>query len=148
MALPQVYGFLLARCSDPGIAEELCADAFVVAAAQIRAGADGVTLAWLFGVARHKLIDFYRRRDRLRQIMTTLPTDAGPSNIADGEVLVEVLRGLPDSQRAALLLRYQDDLPVAEVARLMEISVPATESLLARGRATLRGRLTAGGDDD
>ena len=55
------------------------------------------------------------------------------------------LAELPDDQRAALVLRYVDDLPVADVARHLDRSVRATESLLARGRAALRALLQEGG---
>ena len=48
------------------------------------------------------------------------------------------LNALPALQRAALGLRYLDDLPVPEVARLLGRSVHATESLLVRGREGLR----------
>ena len=41
-------------------------------------------------------------------------------------------------QRAAIVLRYQDDLSVREVGRLIGRSEKAVESLLSRGRAALR----------
>jgi DNA-directed RNA polymerase specialized sigma24 family protein len=44
-----------------------------------------------------------------------------------------------------MVLRYVDDLPVREVSRLMNRSEGAVESLLSRGRETLRGQL---GDRD
>ncbi|MDT9151321.1 sigma-70 region 4 domain-containing protein, partial [Escherichia coli] len=47
------------------------------------------------------------------------------------------LRALKPQHRVALLLRYVDDLPVAEVARLLGKSVRATESLLVRARSAL-----------
>ena len=53
----------------------------------------------------------------------------------------EALVGLPDDQRTALVLRYVDDLAIADVAELLGRSVRATESLLARGRAGLRSLL-------
>jgi DNA-directed RNA polymerase specialized sigma24 family protein len=42
------------------------------------------------------------------------------------------------------VLKYVDDLPVADVARELGRSVHATESLLARGRASLRATMTEG----
>jgi RNA polymerase sigma-70 factor (ECF subfamily) len=152
-ALPLIYGFLVTRCSDPGIAEELCADAFLAAATQVRAGrADIVSLPWLFGVARHKLSDFYRRRDLLRRLLTTLPPEPLMPDIAIASTrdddLLEALRALPDAQRAAVLLRYQDDMTVEDVAGVLDVSVRAAESLLARARISLRARLEQGQTDD
>jgi RNA polymerase sigma-70 factor (sigma-E family) len=51
--------------------------------------------------------------------------------------VVEALRGLPDRQRQALVLRYWLDLPEAEVAATMGISRGAVKSHTARGMAAL-----------
>lgn len=48
------------------------------------------------------------------------------------------LARLPGQQRAALTLRYLDDLPVTEVAAHLGRSLHATETLLVRARAALR----------
>lgn len=56
--------------------------------------------------------------------------------------LVAAMRGLPARQRAALWLRYCDDLSVADVARIIGCSEPAAKQLLMRGRDGLRLRLT------
>jgi RNA polymerase sigma factor (sigma-70 family) len=57
--------------------------------------------------------------------------------------LVAALRELPMRQRAALWLRYCDDLSVADVARIMRCSDTAAKQLLLRGRDGLRARLTS-----
>lgn len=59
----------------------------------------------------------------------------------DPEV-VWALRQLPSRQRAALWLRYCDDLNVADVARIIGCSETAAKQLLFRGRNALRVRLT------
>ena len=52
-ALPQVYGYLLRRCGDRTLAEDLTSETFLGAV-----GADGpFTVPWLIGIARHKLVD-------------------------------------------------------------------------------------------
>src|SRR3954447_8163712 len=63
-ALPEVYGYLLARCGSRALAEDLTAETFLAA---VHAEADGrgpTTAGWLIGTARHKLVDHWRRRER------------------------------------------------------------------------------------
>jgi DNA-directed RNA polymerase specialized sigma24 family protein len=49
---------------------------------------------------------------------------------------------LGDTQRAALIFRYVDDMSVAEVAEQLDRSLSATESLLARARRNLAELVT------
>jgi RNA polymerase sigma-70 factor (ECF subfamily) len=56
--------------------------------------------------------------------------------------LLAALRTLPPRQRAALWLRYCDDLTTADVARILHCSETAAKQLLLRARDALRERLT------
>ena len=60
----------------------------------------------------------------------------------DPELLL-ALGELPPRQRAALWLRYCDDLSVADVARVMGCSETAAKQVLLRGRNALRARLNS-----
>ena len=66
---------------------------------------------------------------------------------ADSDRLAVVLSRLPAAQRAAVVLRYLDDLSVRDVARLMGRSEKAIESLLSRGREALRRSYGESGDE-
>jgi RNA polymerase sigma-70 factor (ECF subfamily) len=61
-----------------------------------------------------------------------------PQDVAD---VLKALGKLSPSQRAAVYLHYQADLPIREVARLMGTSVAAVKVHLHRGRRRLRGLL-------
>jgi RNA polymerase sigma-70 factor (ECF subfamily) len=56
-------------------------------------------------------------------------------------VLAQALEELPDRQRAALMLVYDEGLSGAEAARVLGSSAKAIERLLARARTYLRVRL-------
>ena len=73
-------------------------------------------------------------------------TDAVESAI-DPELLT-ALRDLPRRQRAALWLRYVDDLAIADVARVMRCSETAAKQLLFRGRDALRRQLISRSMED
>lgn len=144
LALPRVYGYLLPRCGSAALAEDLTAETFVAAVAATRQRpVPHLNVAWLVGVARHKLVDHWRRTAREERSLAVIER-AGESlhdpweDWLDAEAAHDALSRLPAHQRAALTLRYLDGLPVVEVAEHLGRSLHATETLLARARAALR----------
>jgi len=65
-ALPDVYGYLLSRCGNATLAEDLTAETFLAAVAAVRSATAVLNVAWLIGIARHKLVDHWRARSRDR----------------------------------------------------------------------------------
>lgn len=112
-----------------------------------RLGADGQTfeptVAYLVVACRSRFIDQLRSERRRRRRELRVATEHGPPSATeptdpDHGAAIAALGRLPDDQRVALILRYVDDLTVADVADQLGRSVRATESLLVRGRRTLR----------
>ena len=68
------------------------------------------------------------------------PAPDGLSSTVDAQLLA-ALRTLPARQRAALWLRYCDDLAIVDVAHVLGCSETAAKQLLLRGRDSLRQRL-------
>jgi RNA polymerase sigma-70 factor (ECF subfamily) len=145
-ALPRVYAYLSARCEGRALAEDLTAETFLaVVDAVRRADPPPIDLPWAIGVARHKLVDHWRRqaRDdrRLRLLVETTPESVEPWDTRlDALSVRRTLDRLAAQHRAVLTLRYLDDLPVPEVAALLDRSVHATEALLVRARTAFRRR--------
>ena len=143
-SLPRVFRYLYHRCGrNTDIAEELTQQTFVEAVRSRRTFDGADSTAWLIGIARHRLIDHLRRIERrergLLRFFATQPVQVvwlGP-DLGDDQ-LAAALGQLPAAQRAAVVLRYLDDLPVREVARLMSRTEKSVESLLSRGRESLR----------
>jgi RNA polymerase sigma-70 factor (ECF subfamily) len=143
-ALPQVYGYLLTRCGSAVVAEDLTAETFMAAITASRKGSvTEVNMAWLVGVARHKLIDHWRRVAReqrnlsVGEQMTDGIDDPWDEHL-DSAVVHASLARLSAHHRAALTLRYLDGLHVQEVADHLDRSLHATETLLVRARAAMR----------
>lgn len=61
--------------------------------------------------------------------------------VAVRELVVGALRALPARQRAAVVLRYLEDLPIVDVAAAMGCSEGAVKSHASRGLARLREAL-------
>jgi RNA polymerase sigma-70 factor (ECF subfamily) len=152
-ALPRVYGYFVTRVGGRvDVAEDLTQET-VLAAVHAATGPPAGTpvMAWLYGIARHKLVDHYRRDERDRR---QFDRQADPEVIAIGPSppldhldldnvtvradIVATLDRLPPRQRSALVLRYFDDLDVTTTGDVLGLSVHATESLLARGRSAFR----------
>ena len=146
-SLPTVYGYLFHRCGrDPHLAEELTQQAFVEAVrnhGRFRGQADPTT--WVIGIARHKLVDHFRRVERdarrlaalsARELGATGPAGSSPPTAPDE--IDDALALIPALQRAVLVLHYMDRLSVREVARAIGKTEAATASLLARGRDAFR----------
>jgi RNA polymerase sigma-70 factor (ECF subfamily) len=151
-AVPQVYGYLMPRCGTTAVAEDVTAETFLAAVGAVKKGAvEQVTVAWLVGIARHKLVDHWRREAREERKLRALSEDVVAEDDPWDEHLVlarahEVLAGLGAHHRAALTLRYLDGLPVRDVAEHLGRSVHATEALLVRARSSFRRAYEEGGD--
>ncbi len=143
-ALGHVYGYLLSRSGTVALAEDLTSETFLAAADAVRAGtAPVLSTAWLIGIARHKLADHWRReaRETARLRAVTPLTDQADDpwdELLDRDLAWQTLAALPVQHRAALTLRYVDDLPVPACAEALGRSVHATESLLTRAKAAFR----------
>lgn len=137
-----VFGFVLARCGDRTVAEDVTAEVFLAAARAVAGSEPGqVTRSWLLTTARRRLIDQWRRQRTQRSIVEKLlnqPRQATPGMPVERDRVHIALASLPDGQRLALTLRYLDDHSVAEVAEELDLTYPAAESLLARGRRSFR----------
>ena len=147
-ALPQVYGYVLSRCGEVALAEDVTAEAFLAAATTLRERkADRLTVGWLITVARNKLVDHWRARARedrrLRLVAAVEAEDTWDARL-DVVVAHQTLAGLAPQHRMVLVLRYLDGFSVPEIAAQIDRSVHATESLLARARASFRARYETG----
>jgi len=153
-ALPQVYGYLLPRTRVPAVAEDLTAETFLAAVSAVQRGTvPDLTVAWLVGVARHKLVDHWRRQAReerqLRAVEDTVVPWEDPWDAKlDADRARAVLDSLGPHHRSALVLRYLDGLSVSEVAEALGRTLHATEALLVRARAAFRRAYEEGEDGD
>ena len=132
-------------------AEEIVQDALLrvwLHAPEWHPGAARVT-SWVYRIVVNLALD-HLRKNRGRPLSLDDagdPTDPAPDAemLAEGRQLESFIAGaiaeLPARQRIALTLCFFEQMDCAEAAQIMQISVSAMESLLVRGRRTLRERL-------
>jgi RNA polymerase sigma-70 factor (ECF subfamily) len=156
-AMAEVYGYLLHRCGSKQLAEDLTSESVLAAVDQVTSGQiDRISVAYVVGIARHKLVDHWRQIDREQRHLVSMVRSLGRSTdyeqldaFEPGRAAV-VLRSLSPMHRAALTLRYVDDLTVPTVAELLGRSVESTETLLMRAKRAFRASYltsTEHGDD-
>ena len=145
-AVREVYGYLLSRCRNRTVAEDVTSEVFMGAVDSVSRGrVDEVTTAWLIGIARHKLVDHWRRVERDQRRLSAVaeePATAGEDDPWDAQLDVlaarDALERLGAHHRSALTLRYLDGLSVPEVAAVLGRTVHATEALLMRAKRAFR----------
>jgi RNA polymerase sigma-70 factor (ECF subfamily) len=103
---------------------------------------------WLLSIAAHNCIDRLRRRRFSSfslddEVQTGLP---GPSSYdpemeaakrQEGELLQNLLKLLEPTNRAAVILRYWQDCSEVEIARALNLTLPAVKGRLHRSRRLL-----------
>lgn len=122
------------------LAEEAVAEAF--ARAIERDGHIDDPLAWIYRVSFRIAAQEARRERRTTDAVDAEARASEPDGLGR---LVSALRELSPKQRAAIVLHYEEDLPVAEVARLLGCTSATAKVHLHRGRNKLRDLL---GDEE
>ncbi|WP_433893763.1 sigma-70 family RNA polymerase sigma factor [Streptomyces sp. CA-111067] len=122
------YGFLL--CGDRGEGADLLQDALVRVFTHPKAGWTVQDVErYVRRAMLNRYLDQYRRQRRLRLLLPRLSGGAQPEVAPDhgGGVdqrldLQDALKKLTPRQRACVVLRFYEDLPVSEVAHRMQLS--------------------------
>jgi len=141
---------------DASEAEDVCQDVFLAAWQAARDWQPGRARfrTWMLRVATNACHDRHRKRrpeqaDVLEALPSTAPDPEQRTDRAQREQhLAVAMQQLPQRQREALVLFHYQGCSQIEAAGILDISVDALESLLARGRRRLRELLAADGPGD
>jgi RNA polymerase sigma-70 factor (sigma-E family) len=129
---------------EPDAAEDLAHEAFLRAAGRFGRLRDPAAFERYL---RRTLVNLCRmqwRRRRLERERVEQGRDPVPSSepeIAERDELWSALLGLPHRQRAAVVLRYYEDLSEERTAEILRCSTRSVNALVSRAMASLRTRL-------
>lgn len=151
----RVFRYLLARIGDPDLADDITAQVFLRLIEKIgiyRIGPrDNVAIfsAWLYRLAHNKMVDVLRSHKRsqeapLEQAAYVVGDDDPMSAVEehlDFQQILQTLRVLNDQQREVIVLRFVEELSIAETAQIMQKSEGAVKALQHRALETLRRHL-------
>ena len=139
------HAFLL--CGDNSQAEDLVQEALVRAFARpLRAPQPGAAEAYVRVTMVHLFIDGVRRRsrwDRAAPLVAGTETAADPvGQVLDRDVMVTALKDLSPRQRACVVLRYYEDLPVAQIASALGLGEGTVKRYLSEAMTRLAASLS------
>ena len=142
-----VFSLALRMLGDRGAAEEVAQDVFVELHHAMRSlESDEHVRFWLRRVASHRALDFLRRRrtrpEAFAEEWTEQLNNGVSSRMPAGDAmetrLERMLLSLPESMRAAVVLRYQEEMSPVEIAGVLSQPVATVKSNLQRGLEMLR----------
>lgn len=141
-----VFSLAWRMTGDRGLAEEVAQDVFLELDAHLgRMESPEHACNWLRRVAMSRSADALRRR-KVRGVDLWVEMDQDYGAPAEdrasplGTRLEQLLATLPEPQRAALVLRYQEDLTPEEIAATLDAPLATVKSHLQRGLKLLRAK--------
>ena len=140
------HAFLL--CGDDSQADDLVQEALVRAFTRpLRVPRPGGAEAYVRVIMTNLFIDGTRRRSRWNRVAPLLrAASVAPDpadQVSDRDAMLTALRGLSPRQRACVVLRYYEDLPVAEVAFALGVSDGTVKRYLSEAMDQVAIRLAS-----
>ena len=153
-----VIHFLYRMVQNRAVAEELAQEVFLrVYRSRSTYEPTAKFTTWLFRIATHLALNSLRdgKYQRSEARLDTENSEAPARQVSDGRPSVEqvmvyqtrleevrqAVAGLPDKQRAAVLMHKYEEMEYSQIARVLNCSESAVKSLLFRAYETLRARL-------
>lgn len=145
----QLYRFALHLCGDPVVADHIVGDVFARFLEQLSLGKGPTSnlKAYLFQTAYHLVVDDARRSERRAPLETALSMrDEAKSVDGEDRALIEALlqiiqRDLSDDQRHVIILRFWEELSLADTAAILGKRVDHVKVIQARALVKLRKAL-------
>lgn len=139
-----VYGFMLRKISDTGVAQDLAQETFLISYENLERLKDHARLkSWIMGIAGNLVRDHYKRRKLagMPEGMDVELTGLDPLQSIEQqerhEYLYKALMQLSERYRAVLIKRYLEGREYNEIAEDLGLSVGAVEVCMHRARKAL-----------
>jgi RNA polymerase sigma factor (sigma-70 family) len=150
----RIYNTILYMLQSAAEAEDLTQEVFVELFLSIESFKENAQLStWLYRIAINKTLNYLRFKKAKKRlgvvlsIFNLLPSEDASDFIHPGiilenkelsEALYKAIAQLPEKQKTAFVLRQLEDLSYAEIAEIMQTTLPSVESLLFRAKQNLQ----------
>ena len=149
---PKLFRFLIAKCLDRQLAEELLQETFLQIHKSRRTHMAGKPVTpWLFAIAHHVFLSDRRSRMKRNRRVESIEDHAGdfsvPSRVetdAEIDLVKRALAQLPPGQRESLLLHYDWGFNFREIGGILGIRAVTAKLRAYRGLKKLRTHLNTG----
>jgi RNA polymerase sigma-70 factor (ECF subfamily) len=137
-----VYRFALWMTGDGYEAEDIASETILRAWVRRHRIRTETLKAYLFTIARNLYLGKLRKRKRQLDLDEALPDPTpGPARVVEAQLEIvrvrQILQTMPEIDRAAFVMRVQHELPYAEIARALGLSLTATKVKVYRVRKKL-----------
>src|SRR5690242_17548124 len=139
---PQVHRFALFLCGDAALADDITSETFVRAWTSRGKIREATVKAYMFTIARNLYRDHLRRNNRLTELEESIPDPktglaSRTEHKAELETIMTALSKLSEVDRAALLMRAQEEMPYEEIAQALGLPVTTVKVKVHRARLKL-----------
>ncbi len=136
---PEVYRFAFWLAGNSFEAEDITSETFIRAWTSSTPIRTETLKAYLFTIGRNVYLEQHRKGKRQVPLDDGHRDQApGPEKVVEAQLEIQrvqrLLQSLPEIDRAAFVLRVQHELPYAEIARILELSVTASKVKVHRVR--------------
>jgi RNA polymerase sigma-70 factor (ECF subfamily) len=141
---PKLFGYLVNTLRDTTLAEDILQSTWLKAIKALPGfKPQGISIsAWLFAIARNECKQHWRKGQREVGFEEGLHDKAATNNQTESNILIEqMLNKLSPEDQELIRLRYISDLPINEIAKILNINFVAARVRLHRAIAKARAAM-------
>lgn len=144
----KIYRFIFVKVNSEEIAQDLCSETFLKGWEAYKSAGEKIQnpQAFLYRIARNLVIDYYRQKGRTQIVSVEALPIADPSPAIEDKVAFNsdlsqvklAMANLKEDYQNALIWYYLDDLPIQEVAKMLDKSEQTTRVTIHRALKALK----------
>jgi len=147
--IEKIYRFIFLKVNSQDIAEDLTSETFLRVFESFKTNNIENPQAFLYRVARNLVTDHYREKGRTQIVSADYVSVVDPEENLEKKAILNsdmeqvrfALNSLKEDYQNVIVWYYLDDLPIVEVARMLDRSEEATRVLLHRALKALKNEI-------
>jgi len=147
--IEKIYRFIFLKVNSQDIAEDLTSETFLRVFESFKTNNIENPQAFLYRVARNLVTDHYREKGRTQIVSADYVSVVDPEENLEKKAILNsdmeqvrfALSSLKEDYQNVIVWHYLDDLPIIEVARMLDRSEEATRVLLHRALKALKNEI-------